>query len=108
MATDRMILWEDFNLLVQDGIYHDRETLLQDAMRALMRSKPELRTQLAIALYKRSTVSFARASEIAGVDQENFKECLREAGVRQRVESVGGALQHEVAQLLQFRTGETS
>ncbi|GAK53532.1 hypothetical protein U14_04797 [Candidatus Moduliflexus flocculans] len=103
MTTDRMIVWEDANLLVQEGMYRDRDTLFDDAMRALMRSKPELRTTLAIALYKRKTVSLARAAEIAGLDHENFKECLREHGMRHQIEPVGEALRDEVAQLIQLR-----
>ncbi len=96
-------LLEDVNLLVQEGIYEDQTTLLQDAMRALLRSKPELRTRLALALYKQKKVSFARASEIAGVDQEGFKELLREAGIERRVEPIGPTLENEVEQLLRLR-----
>ncbi|GAK58493.1 hypothetical protein U27_05467 [Candidatus Vecturithrix granuli] len=103
MAAKSMTLLEDMNLLIQEGVYRDRETLLQDAMRALLRSKPELRSQLALALYKRRNVTLARASEIAGVDQENFKELLREAGVSYRIEPVGEALEREVEQLLRFQ-----
>ena len=108
MATESMTLLDDFNLLIQEGIYHDRETLLQDAMRALLRSKPELRRQLAIAWYKRRNVTLARASEIAGVDQENFKELLREAGARYQVAPVGAELRQEVEQLLRLRAGGAS
>lgn len=108
MATKSMTLLEDINLLVQEGIYQDRETLLQDAMRALLRSKPELRSQLAVALYKRRNVTLARASEIAGIDQESLKELLREAGVSYRIEPIGESLESEVEHLLRFRNGGTS
>jgi predicted HTH domain antitoxin len=100
-------LIEDLSILVQEGIYKNQETLRDDAMRALLRSKPELRVQLALALYKRGSVTLARASEIAGVDRESFKEFLREAGVSYRVEPVGNAIEHEVEQLLQLRNGGT-
>lgn len=102
MATTTLL--EDVNLLVQEGIYEDQETLLQDALRALLRSRPELRTQLAFILYKQKKASFARASEIAGVDQESFKELLRQAGIERRVEPVGQAIENEVEQLIRIRT----
>ena len=108
MATKSITLLEDINLLVQEGIYQDRETLLQDAMRALLRSKPELRSQLAVALYKRRKVTLARASEIAGVDQESFKELLREAGISYRIEPIGESLETEVEHLLRFQNGGNS
>lgn len=102
MATKTTLL-EDVNLLVQEGIYEDQATLLQDALRALLRSKPELRIRLAVALYKQKKVSFARAAEIAGVDQESFKELLREAGIERRIEPIGKAIENEVEQLLHLR-----
>ncbi len=108
MATKSMTVLEDINLLVQEGIYQDRESLIQDAMRALLRSKPELRSQLAVALYKRKDATLARAAEIAGIDQESFKELLREAGVSYRIEPVGNALESEVEHLLRFRNEEAS
>jgi len=100
-------LLEDLSILVQEGIYKNQETLRDDAMRALLRSKPELRIQLALALYKRGSVTLSRAAEIAGVDRESFKELLREAGVSYRVEPIGNAIAHEVKELLQLRNGET-
>jgi hypothetical protein len=67
MATKTTLL-EDVNLLIQEGIYEDQETLLQDAVRVLLRSKPELCIRVALALYKQEKVSLARASEIVRVD----------------------------------------
>lgn len=102
MATKATLL-EDLNILVQEGLYEDQETLLQDALRALLRSKPELRSRLALARYKQGNISFARAAEIAGVDQESFKELLREAGIQYKVEPVGNAVKSEVEQLMRLR-----
>jgi len=49
MNTNISLLGE-LNLLVTEGLYPDRETLIQDAFRALLRSKPELQHFLAIAM----------------------------------------------------------
>jgi predicted HTH domain antitoxin len=62
-----------------------------------------LETRMAIAQYKQGNVSLARASEIAGVDQEGFKELLREAGIDRYIESVGDRLPHEVEQLIRLK-----
>jgi predicted HTH domain antitoxin len=105
--TTKTTLLEDVNILVQEGIYEDQETLLQDAIRALLRSKPELRIRLAVALYKQKKVSFARAAEIAGVDQESFKELLQKAGIQYKVEPVGKAVRSEVDQLMRLRNEES-
>jgi predicted HTH domain antitoxin len=94
---------EELDLLIQEGIYEDRDALLADAVRALLRSRPELRQQLAVALYKRGQVSLARGAEVAGVDGESFKELLREAGVLRRIEPAGEALKSEVEALRRLR-----
>jgi predicted HTH domain antitoxin len=103
MVTKASIL-EDVSLLVQEGVYADQETLVQDALRALLRSKPELRKRMALALYKQRKASLARASEVAGVDQESFKELLREAGIQYRIEPIGDAVKSEVEHLLHLRS----
>jgi predicted HTH domain antitoxin len=103
MVTKATLL-DDVSLLVQEGVYADQETLVQDALRALLRSRPELRSRLALTLYKQRKASLARASEIAGVDQESFKELLRETGIPYRVQPIGDAVNSEVEHLLQLRS----
>lgn len=96
-------LLDELEVLVERGIYKDREALLQDAMRSLLRSRPELRGQLAIELYKKGKVSLSRAAEIGGFDIENFKELLREAEVVRSIPATGEAVRHEVKQLMRLR-----
>lgn len=76
-----MTLLDELDVLIERGIYGDQEALIEDALRALLRSKPHLRRQLAIELYKQGRVSLSRGAEIEGVDIESFKESLRETGV---------------------------
>jgi predicted HTH domain antitoxin len=99
----RTPLLDNVNVLVQEGIYENQEAVLQDAVRALLRSRPELCRRIALADYKQGKVSFARASEIAGVDQESFKELLREAGIDRYIEPAGDALESEVNQLMRLK-----
>ena len=96
-------LLDNVNVLVQEGMYENQEALFQDAIRTLLRSKPELRFRIALAEYKQGKVSLARASEIAGVDQESFKELLREAGIDRYIDPEGDILEHEVKQLMHLK-----
>jgi len=99
-------LLDDLEILVERGIYRDRETLIKDAVRSLLRSKPELRRQLAIELYKLNRISLSRAAEIGGVDLESFKEILRETGITRIVSQVGETIRDEVKRLMQLRETE--
>ena len=93
-------------MLIERGIYKDRDALLQDALRALLRSKPELRGQLAVALYQRGDVSLTRTAEVSGLDLESCKELLRESGVVRSIAPAGQEVQHEVQRLLRLRETE--
>ncbi|MFW6194523.1 MAG: UPF0175 family protein [Halobacteriota archaeon] len=75
-------------ILVDMGKYSSREELMEDALRALLRTKPELRMDLAIELYKKKEVSLSRAAEICGLNIEDFKELLKERGIKITVPEV--------------------
>lgn len=75
-------------LLVDMGKYSSKEELMMDALRALLRAKPELRMDLAIELYKRNEASLARAAEFCGLNIEDFKELLKERGIKITVADV--------------------
>ncbi len=101
--TVEMTLLGNVNLLVTEGIYQTSDALLQDAFRSLLRYKPELKTQLALGLYKRGKVSLARAAEIAGVDLESMKELLQEAGMVRCIATVETeVMAQEVNQLVKI------
>ena len=101
MEADAIL--DELDILAERGIYKDREALLNDAMRSLLRSKPGLRVQLAIELYRRGKVSLSRAAEIGGVDIENFKEHLQEAAVSRVIPQIGGVIRDEVEKLIHLR-----
>ena len=106
-TTAKSTILEEVNLLVEEGLYPDQQALLQDALRALLRSKPELRVQLALIMYKHNKLSFSRAANIAGVDLESLKELLREAGIERTIPPVGKAIEGEIDQLMRFRNSKT-
>lgn len=69
-------------ILIDVGRYPNKSELMKDALRALLRAKPELRKDIAVGLYKKKAVSLSKAAEIYGSDIEDFKELLRESGVK--------------------------
>jgi predicted HTH domain antitoxin len=75
-------------ILVRTGRYPSKRELIEDAIRTLLRAKPELKMDLAIELYKKREVSLSRASEICGLYIEDFKELLKEKGIKISVPSI--------------------
>jgi len=75
-------------ILVRQGMYASREDLICDALRALLRAKPRLRLDLAVELYRRGSVSLLRAAEVCGMNLEDFKELLKERGVKTKVPGI--------------------
>jgi len=69
-------------ILVGIGKYPSKNELIEDALRALLRAKPELKRDVAIELYKKEEVSLSRAAEICGLNIEDFKESLKERGIK--------------------------
>ncbi len=76
------------DILVQIGHNHDKEELRTDALRALIRSKPHLKKEWAVELYRRNEISLSRGAEIAGLNLEDFKESLSEKGVKIKVPDI--------------------
>jgi len=104
--SEETTLLDAVTVLIERGIYKDRDAVVQDALRALLRSKPELRGQLAVALYQRGDVSLTRAAEMSGLDLESCKELLREAGAVRGIPPADQEVQHEARQLLRTREAE--
>lgn len=75
-------------ILVRTGRYPNKRELIEDAIRTLLRAKPELKMDVAIELYKKSEVSLSKASEICGLYIEDFKELLKEKGIKISVPSI--------------------
>ncbi|KAF5424689.1 MAG: putative antitoxin, contains HTH domain [Candidatus Methanocomedens sp.] len=75
-------------ILVKTGRYPSKRELIEDAIRTLLRAKPGLKMDVAIELYKKSEVSLSRASKICGLYIEDFKELLKEKGIKISVPSI--------------------
>jgi len=68
--------------LVDADLYPDEESVVRDALRSLLRTRPEMRLELAVRRYKaEEDLSLAKAASIAGVSFDQMKEILQERDI---------------------------
>jgi predicted HTH domain antitoxin len=72
---------EEIEVLVGSGEYSSGSDVLKDAFRVFLENKPEKKIFIGIEMYRHGRVSLMRASEIAGMDFESFKEVLTDRGI---------------------------
>jgi predicted HTH domain antitoxin len=71
--------------LVDAQLYPNQEAVIADALRHLLRARPELKIQLAIYRYEKDNISLAKAASLAGVSWAQMKDILREKGISLRL-----------------------
>ena len=75
-------------------------------MKILFASKPNLKLAAAIEMYKKEEVTLGRAAEIAGMGFIEFKEALRDRGIKINVPKTSmNALDKQVARIRKIRGG---
>jgi predicted HTH domain antitoxin len=67
--------------LVAAHLYANEDEALQDALRHLLRSRPDMRISLAIHRYQTEQLSLAQAASMAGVSWPHMRDILVERGV---------------------------
>jgi len=82
------LLDDQINGLIEAGYYPNRSELMMDALRYLFSKRQDLRLASAIELYQEGKVTLSRATEMAGMISEEFKDVLVEKGLKIRVESL--------------------
>lgn len=82
---DTGVMSRRMDILLERGLFEDRESLMLKAYRSLLTLQPELKIELALSLYEREEVSFGRAAEIAGVSREEMKEVLASRGMERKI-----------------------
>ncbi len=85
----------DTRTFVDARLYESEEAVIQDALRHLLRARPELRVSLAVYRYQTEDISLAKAASLAGVSWAQMRDILLERGVQPRLgpESVEEAVQ---------------
>lgn len=93
---------EDF---VKARLYDTEEDVVQDALRYLLRARPELRIQLAVHRYQTEAISLGKAASLAGVSWAQMKDILLERGIQPRLgpETAEGAEQEAEVLRYHFR-----
>ena len=81
----------DIETIAAVGGYENTDDVLDDAVRELLRQRPELRTSLAIETYRTGGVSLNRAAELAGMSIEAFKDELADRGYSRDAGFLDGA-----------------
>ncbi len=79
------VIEKEIDSLVTIGFYETEDGVIADAVGALLEKKPELRREIAIHLYKNGEVSLWKASEIARMNLEEFKDVLSRRGIKIKV-----------------------
>ena len=82
------LIEKEISILLEKGYYKNKEELMDDACRSLLRNRPHLRIEVAATLYERAEISLTKAAEIAGVCIEEFKEILKDKGLSMNVPSI--------------------
>jgi len=71
--------------LVAAHLYETEDEAIQDALRHLLRARPEVRVRLAVHRYQNENLSLAKAASLAGVSWAQMKEILIERGIQPRL-----------------------
>ena len=75
----------DVQDLVDAHLYTSEEGVLQDALRLLLRERPDLRIGLAVYRYQHEDLSLAKAAALAKVSWPQMKQILTERGIELRL-----------------------
>ncbi|MCX6030416.1 MAG: UPF0175 family protein [Chloroflexi bacterium] len=71
--------------LVDAQLYSNDQEVIQDALRYLVRGRPDLRVRLAIHRYQAESISLAKAASLAGVSWAQMKDILVAHSIQPRV-----------------------
>ena len=74
-------LTEDLDAIAAAGDYDDADAVVEEAVRELLRRRPELRVSLAVEKYRTGAVSCNRAAELAGLSAAAFRDELADRGI---------------------------
>jgi predicted HTH domain antitoxin len=70
---------------VEAQLYESEAEVIRDALRHLLRARPEARIQLAVYRYQHEELSLAKAADLAGVSWAQMREILLEKGIAPRL-----------------------
>lgn len=71
--------------LVDAHLYASNDAVIQDALRHLLRARPDLRINLALYRYEHEEISLAQAAALAGVSWSQMRDIMVERGLQPRL-----------------------
>jgi predicted HTH domain antitoxin len=72
----------EIKALVRAGYYSSKSDVVKDAIRHLLETKSNLKLAAAIQMYITKEVSLSKGAEIAGLTLIEFKEILKDRGIK--------------------------
>jgi len=82
-----VVMEKEIDALIKSGYYSSKSDVVKDAFRFLLENKTSLKTAASIELYREGEVSLGRAAEISGLSIEEFKDVLKDRGIKVVVEA---------------------
>jgi predicted HTH domain antitoxin len=76
----------ELDALLRAGIFQSKSEAVEEAFRMLFVSRPQLRVEAAIQLFKDGMVTLGRAAEIAGLTRWELEGILADRGIHRIVE----------------------
>lgn len=71
--------------LVNARVYPNETAAIQEALRYLLRARPQLRLQVAVYRYQTEDISLGKAASLAGISWAQMKDVLTEQGISPRL-----------------------
>jgi predicted HTH domain antitoxin len=71
--------------LIKAGIFRSKREAVEEALRLLFATRPQLRLEAAIQLFKDAEVTLGRAAEMAGLTRWEFEAILADRGIERVV-----------------------
>ncbi|MFZ1077843.1 MAG: UPF0175 family protein [Nitrosotalea sp.] len=97
------IVKKEIDELVKSGYYSSKSDVVKDALRYMFSNKKNLRLAAAVGLYKKGEVTLGKAAEIADVGIIEFKEKLKEYGIKRVIEAESASKMDSVIEKIKSR-----
>jgi predicted HTH domain antitoxin len=71
--------------LIKAGVFRSKGEAIEEALRLLLATRPQLRLEAAIQLFKDGEVTLGRAAEMAGLTRWEFEAIIADRGIERVV-----------------------
>jgi predicted HTH domain antitoxin len=81
VLSSQNFLEKEIKALLRSGYYRSESDFIKDAVEAFISERADLRTEIAVEMYKRREVSLGGAAELTRLSIEEMKKILLERGI---------------------------